>query len=457
MLDINSKNLHEGRLFMRKRDVSKQPAFNRPISVDRDINISLKSLPPPPITKIDPMFMEKGPSESNEPNRPTSTDSGKNDSRTTSPISTIYNPLFVEKGLENTNPSVRSPPSSPSNDSSKSTPSKTTKPNFVTSIFTGSSRRIKPANPISKDSEAVLLPTSPTNDMNSKRMFEEKGPVKAADITESKRPASTKSIETVTNSNHQMPMFSEKNPVNLSNLNVTKLSTIGNIDRAMPLSNSSGGNATDSNITESSFINPSHSNDKDRRSSVTGLKQRAAFGERVLLKKNSEKANESMFNPKARRRSSVILNVAPGNTSIQPKLDDTAPKEPQKSTKLPVNDIQTRNISSMSLMMPPVGTRLKPESLKKRLRELSASKLKSKLLGHTVSDDIETGAQAKTSSDATHKPLFIEKGQQSISKSNDRSRHISNDSGLEMSPQITPVNTHYKSINSKPKDQNFIF
>ena len=453
MHEINSKNLHEGRLFMRKRDISKQPAFNRPISVDRDINISLKSPPPPPVTKIDPMFMEKGPSESNEPNRPTSTDSGKNDSRTTSPISTIYNPLFVEKGLENTNPSVRSPPSSPSNDSSKSTLSKTTKPNFVTSIFTGSSRRIKPANPISKDSEEVPLPTSPTNSLNSKRMFEEKGPVKAAELL---NPASTKSIETVTDSNNQIPMFNEKNPVNVSKLNVTKLSTIGNIDRAMPLSNSSGGKATDSNITESSFMNPSHPNDKDRRSSVISLKQRAIFGERVLSKKNSEKANESMFNPKA-RRSSVILNVAPGNTSIKPKLDDTAPKEPQKSTKLPVNDSQTRNISSMSLMMPPVGRRLKPESLKKRLRELSASKLKSKLLGHTLSDDVETGAEAKTSSDATHKPLFIEKGQQSISKSNDRSRHISNDSGLEMSPQITPANTHYQSIDSRPKDQNFIF
>ena len=456
MHDVNSKNLHEGRLFMRKRDVSKQPAFNRPISVDRDINISLKSPPPPPITKIDPMFMEKGPSESNEPNRPTSTDSGKNEPRTTSPISTIYNPLFVEKGLENTNPSVRSPPSSPSNDSSKSTLSKTTKPNFVTSIFTGSSRRIKPAKPMSKDSEAVPVRTSPTNSMNNKRMFEEKGPVEAADITESKRPASTKSAETVTDSNHQMPMFNEKNPVNLSKLNVTKLSTIGNIDCAMPLSNSSNLNATDSNITESSFINPSHSNDKDRRGSVTGLKQKAAFGERTLPKKNSEKGNESMFNPKA-RRSSVILNVAPGNPSIQTKLDDTAPKEQQKSTKLPVNDIQRRNISSMSLMMPPVGRRLKPESLKKRLRELSASKLKSKLLGHTLSDDVETGTQAKTSSDATHKPLFIEKGQQSISKTNDRSRHISNDSGLEMSPRITPVNTQYQSVNSKPKDQNFIF
>ena len=456
MLDVNSKNLHEGRLFMRKRDVSKQLAFNRPISVDRDINISLKSPPPPPITKIDPMFKEKGPSESNEPNRPNSTDSGKNDSRTTSPISTIYNPLFVEKGLENTNSSGRSPPSSPSNDSSKSTPSKTAKPKFITSIFTGSSRRIKPANPISKDSEAVSLPTSPTNSMNSKRMFEEKGPVEAADITESKRPASTKSFETVTDSNHQMPMFNEKNPVNLSKLNVTKSSTIGNIDRAMPLSNSSNLNATDSNVTESSFINPSHSNDKDRRSSVTGFKQRAAFGERVSPKKNSEKGIESMFNFKA-RRSSVILNVAPGNTSIQPKLDNNSPKEPQKSTKLPVNDIQTRNISSMSLMMPPAGARLKPESLKKRLKELSASKLKSKLLGHTVSDDGETEAKAKTSSDATNKPLFIEKGQQSISKSNDRSRHISNDSGLEMSPQITPMKTHYQSVNSKPKDQNFIF
>ena len=452
MHDVNSKNLHEGRLFMRKRDVSKQPAFNRPISVDRDINISLKSPPPPPITKIDPMFIEKGPSESNEPNRPTSTDSGKNDSRTTSPISTIYNPLFVEKGLENTNPSVRSPPSSPSNDSSISTPSKTTKPKFITSIFTGSSRRIKPANPISKDSEAVPVPTSPTKSINSKRMFEEK----AADITESKRPASTKSAETVTDSNHQMPMFNEKNPVNLSKLNVTKLSTIGEINRAMPPSNFSGGSATDSSITETIFINPNYPNDKDRRSSITDLKQRAAFGERVLPKKNSEKGNESLFNPKA-RRSSVILNVAPGNTSIQPKLDDNSPKEPQKSTKIPVNNSQTRNISSMSLMMPPVGTRLKPESLKKRLKELSASKLKSKLLGPTVSDDIETGAQAKTSSDASHKPLFIEKGQQSISKSNDRSRHISNDSGLEMSPQMTSANTHNQSINYKPKDQNFIF